>query len=436
MTYREHVHALSTAMSTLLRDGGQVAAADLDQALASQTALVRLLHTVHADVTGIVHPSTRPDLRGLEEAPVALLSRMLRDHPATADLPISAAAAVSAASPAGELWRQIGRHATVAEHDWRTALPASRPTGDARWTETADIAALSEGLAVLSGDLADSLASAGRLTDADRFRRASTSGLASTAGAVRRLAQAGPTPAPADVTATASRRVIVVRDAEHLPAALHRLGHLLRSATDIAPAHVQLVARALATAALAGAQGLTAGVESTQAAGTLRRHADRLADVTASPRRVAALVPGDPAPLAQAQQIHQGIATARRNGWQPTPEQAVAIGRGVAEATDALDTVVGRQIAEKRWLTPKDGAQPGLPEWQPIAWPAPEPELVAAVHAAGQQARAIRSVLPDQPTATRWPAPRQSLAAALALRTAPVRPSAPSRPIAGKAARR
>jgi hypothetical protein len=60
----------------------------------------------------------------------------------------------------------VAKSATVAEHDWSDAVPISRPTGEQAEAEMGDIGALTEAVAVLNGDIADSLNATARWVDA------------------------------------------------------------------------------------------------------------------------------------------------------------------------------------------------------------------------------------------------------------------------------
>jgi hypothetical protein len=51
---------------------------------------------------------------------------------------------VEASGRAGQLWREVAKAATLAQHDWYQALPASRPSGEAAWSEAADVATVAE----------------------------------------------------------------------------------------------------------------------------------------------------------------------------------------------------------------------------------------------------------------------------------------------------
>jgi hypothetical protein len=428
MTYREHMHALAVAMSDLLRDGGQVAPADLDLALTAHATVVQLLQTMHRDVTGIAHSPEPANLGGLERHPVAVLGRVLRNQPQLASVALSDVAA-AVGDPAANAWRDVARHAAVAAHDWQTATPGSRPRGEAAWSEIADVAALSESVAVLTQDLAAVAARTDRRGLADRLSDAATSGLAPAAVAVRTLAESGPTPRGGETVPTPTRLILRVRVPEHLPAGLDRLAHLIRTSSAISPIHLQLVARVLGAAARASGDALAdAGHAFDTAARSLREHAGALLAVASAPHRVVILEPSDPGALAQAQQLLDKLRDAARSG-QPLPAAlARDIGRAASEATAALATAVDDQVRTRRWLTPSEAAEPHELAWTPVVAGPPEPELVRATWNARATATAALAELRTDGQPTRWASPREVLAKALASRTAATATTRPLHP--------
>lgn len=429
MSYREHMHGLATAVAELVQHGAHVAPDDLPAALTAHAALGDLLREVHASVSEIhATPAGWTTLAHVERHPVAVLGVLLRRHPRIAPVPVSDVLRAEPVDPAARRWRAVARHAAVALHDWTSSTPTTRPQGCARWSETADVAALAEALTPLTSDLASSAQLAGRTTLAERLHRDAASGLAVTARKVRDVAESGPLPALGDLRRAASRRVLPVRGADDVAPALGRLAHLIRTSPTLSPAHVQLVARALAVASQDAAGTLTATGRHKPAAHALDRQAHALGLVASAPRRVATLTPGDPTALHQAQLIHHALADLRRRSSPLTEAQAVAVGRTAAQATQTMTRACQAQAAARNWLTPVTHDASAI--WGPIG-AGREPELLRHLRLAHQRAAAVATALPSPPhRAAAWPPPRAVLADALSRREGRrARPDRPRTPI-------
>ena len=337
MTYRQEMHQLAVSVSALLTDGATVPGDDVRAALVGHLAMVELLSAVHHDLAP-------PD-----GDPIAVLGRMLREQPRRLDQPLTYVLAAQAACTAGQHWRETAKAATLAEHYWRTAVPFSRPHGDAAWTEIADIAALSQAVAALDLDIADSFNRVGRWQDAAIYRSAGQSGLRVAAIEAQALAATGLLPAAADLLPDPVRTVLSVRRPDELPAALRRLSHLAATSTTISPQHVGLACRAVAEASLLAAAGFQrAGQPKAEAAS--RRQAAELAKAAGHTRGVAAIDPGDPRALQQAQEIHLQLVRMRELHQVPGATLAGELGAAVNSAVVGLQQTVDQQLNTGRWL--------------------------------------------------------------------------------------
>ncbi len=320
MTYGPEVRALAETMRDLLTERGPIDPGDVDVVLTAHATLTRLLQTLHTDLAN-VRAADQTSAAAVEQHPVAVHARLLQDHPRHAPLPLTEVIDSRPTTPAGQSWRQAARHAVLAQHDWQTSTPTSRPAGDATWSDLADVAALSEALAYLDADLGRQLTAAGRPDLAAPYTDAAHSGLATTARAVQQLAASGATPHPTELDPSPQRALVAVRTDADLPAATQRLAHLLTTTRELTPVHVQLIAGTLARASLS-ATGPLAAPSNDQAsalAAALHRQAAALGAVASAPRRVASLVPSQPGPLLQAQLLHDRL----RRGGHLTPAQAL-----------------------------------------------------------------------------------------------------------------
>jgi len=433
MSYRQEMDAVGRHVSAVLGRDERLVGRDLDAAVVGFNATTALLRTVHHDLIGPRGFRIRKELQEAERRPAHLLARMLDelprlDQPAPTDVQANPVTGVAARH-----WQEAARSATLAEHSWITADPRTRPTGPAARGELTQVASLTEALAVAGADLSTDLRNAGRHGEAGRLRQATTTGLRVAAAAARwdAMRDAGP---PADVQPVASHRVLALRRPSHLPAGLHRLAVLLDTAGHISPQHVQLIARATASAALASSQVLRAAGQGRVAA-ALAEHAERLADVAAG-RLAASIIPPDPRPLAQAQEVHRVLARSGSPSASLTPSEAVAVAQAVPLVSRALVTAADRQIAERQWLAATGQLDAGQPRWLPAHGVVPV--LSARLEAVASDADRLPAVRKrravPQPHATRGKqhAPASASPAPVRTITAP-RPSTPSR--AGRARR-
>jgi len=424
VSYRADTADLARTLGELLTEGGRVPPGDLPAPLCAHTATIGLLIDVHRDITHASAVPVQPHIAQAERQPIALLGRLLGESPRISDQPVIDALRPTGESAAGERWRAVTRAATLAQHAWTSAEPRSRPTGDAAWSELADVAALAEGLAVLRHDLADSLIDAGRLADADTMRRAAQSGLRIVAAEVRHLAATGRLPVAADLIPPIPTRVLIVASPCALPESFRRLGAMLRTVQDISPAHVELVARAAARGAIGAGHAFERAGDSAGAK-VLTEHGRRLATTMGGSRRLASIAASDPRPLAQAQQIYEYLASIERRARPLTAGEARAYARHIPDVTRALAEAAQAQVLTGRWLAPADTT--GAVNWTTGAAPKQAANLIHRLQLATAQGNDVtRNLAPPTPeAAATLPPPRETLTAALASRRPAPLPTPP-----------
>jgi hypothetical protein len=339
MTYRQEIGRVTTAVAELLLDGGTVPGDDIRAAVAGHSALVSLLRRVDKDL-------------GFEDPHSRTLAHQLEKQPRVADQALTDVLQATSSSRAGELWRVVAKSATVAEHDWSDAVPISRPTGEQAEAEMADVAALTEAVAVLNGDIADSLNATARWVDAADFR-ASQTPLLIASRTLRSYLGVGPRKRPVpDLLPSTVDSILISRSVADLPESFHRLARILAT-TDPPPQHVDLIASAVADATYSAAA--TLGTTKNASSSVLLEHASRLASATGHSRRIHALDPGNGAALAQMNAIYKVL----KNLPRQTPTQARATARhvaqGVPDITRELANIVERQIKNGQWLLRQEG---------------------------------------------------------------------------------
>ena len=333
----------------------------------------------------------------------------------------------------------------VAAHDWRTADPATRPTGDAAWTALGHAAALAQAMGLLDTDLARAAAVAGRPEAATQLARVQWPGLAAAAAAVRDLAERGPLHAVPDPAPRAPREVLLVASPEDLAPAAERLAHLVTTAASITPRDLQAVARAHAQATTAAAARLDAVLghpapsEQLALVAALADYARHLATAATAPRRTAALTAGDPRPLLQAGELARALAPGGRATTAPSAPgrqhaALTAYAHAAPRLTAALAAAATRELAAGRWLVPPGEDSPSRLTWVPPGEHA-DPPLRRTLAAAATDARllvlaATRAVPKPAPAAAHLPG-LDALTTAITTRqhTGP-QPMSPAQPVA------
>jgi hypothetical protein len=367
---------------------------------------------VYGDLVGRVGARSSRDVAEIERRTVQLMGRLLNDLPRLEQAAPTDIQAAPATSQAGLCWRAVAIAATVAQHDWSTATPSTRPTGDRARGEIAQIAELTEGLAAAGEDLAGHLRAAGRTLDAARLHQACTSGLRVAAAAARQASLPEQPPGLAELAHPPSRLVVIVRRPSHLPEALRRLAAHIKSATHLSPQHVQLIARATATAALASNRVLSA-TGRTEATEALQAHAHLLAQVTGASKDVASITPSDPAPLAQAQQIY--LQLSRGNAVHLSAGDASKIGDTIPAVTRALADRATRELTRGAWLIRSQAVPGSALTWRRASTATESPLMLARLSAAATQAHVVEQSRtthvnrsPRHPVVVTAPSPRPS----------------------------
>lgn len=425
MSYRREMTALAQHLSGLISQGALVPERDLQIAVAGHAASITVLRRVCADLTGAgTSPHTpRPALSDLDVRPDWVLARLLDRQPILDAGSTIAVLAQAPSSPAGTTWHGVLRAATLADLEWQEADPTTRPRhSDTAWSEIADMAALSRAVVQVTVDLQESLRAGGRTADAAAL--SPDTGLTSVAALICQMASTRDLALPGPVLPRASTRVVTVRHHRDVPAALHRLAHLLDSACEISPGRTARIAQIIAQTASTTAAALTSTPIYRSHATSLHHLADTLARAGQTAGHLASLLAGDPGPMEQAQQISLHLHARRRLGTAaPGLDEARCTAAFLPTAVGALNRAAHRQITTRRWYTPS-----GTARWRPCPASRPWPALVEGLHQAAFQAQQL--------------APRLSLVAITAApfrllngggppATTQGRPTRPTRPGAG-----
>lgn len=448
MGYREESAQLARELAFLAASGGSV---DLDArgvvaAVTARREVLMLAGQVLAEARGgTTHTHAArgygPEragldgsgLRGVQELeaqPVLLLARALKGYPApsVAQDPGERDAA-ALASPVGQAWSQVGRRALLAGHEWSTRAPVL--DGAQAWSAVADVAALAQALVVVDGDLR---VAAARARDLDpgvqaELQRTAASGLRVAAGEAAAVAAAGDLPPYGDPGVERSpTRVLLVGSPQDVAAAQTRVRAQVGAVSDLGPGAVAVVAtgqaRVLSTAAVA-----LAGVDP-ERAGRARHLAGQLTGAVAGARRLAALAPDDPRPVAQTRELVTHLVAVEARGWgSPAgraylPALAAVVDRAPA-VVQALSAHADRALRTGRWLVVDVEARRSRdPLWRRATRADPQPAMVAALDATAAYASTLAA---PGPVVGRGPGPqppRQTLAQVSTL----VRRSRPAQP--------
>lgn len=456
-TWTRAWHTVGHRLTGLLNDPTPVTPETLPLAVVSHAATVRLLVTVHRDLTHRAPRTTRAasikelgaraapaPLELLETDPVKALGHALDRHPATPGAALSDVLTTNPPPGPARLWHDLARAATLAEHTWRTAEPTSRPQHDQAWSVMADVAAIGETLAILDHDIARTAtlltptgqqvldASPGVLSD--RYGYAATAGLRAAGERTRLLAARGPLPdvGPLRHPTTAAQ---AVRHPAHVPAAQTAVVELLDRARTLSPRDLTVLAHAQVKISEHAAR-LASDPTLISAA---HQHATLLVNV--KPRALATLEPGsDPRPLQQT----QALLTYLRDVRPTDPDAgriAAALARSQPNLIDALHRASRDQLANGAWLVPDDNPRTHTQWMKQPANAKAQPDLVDRLVAARASAHHLASPaganpFPDTDAAIAVATARQGLPPRSAI-TTPAFPATTTRPAApGRTPRR
>jgi hypothetical protein len=314
----------------------------------------------------------------------------------------------------------VARAANFAQQEWDQSTLASRPFGDAAWSEIADVATLAEAVGLLDEDIAHSLNAVGRWREAADFRTSQT-GLIGVAQEVRRLAGTGPLPTAQDLQPITPETVIPVPTPKQLPEALEHLTALINSANNLPPAQVELISRVVAETAVYAAGALRQPGDPAPAA--LRAHAERLSAVTGHSKRIAPLRMGSGKAIAQAQQIHHMLRNLQLRGESLSPPVARAAARALPPITKGLLDAAERQVKRGLWLMSREGNGPM--RWTASLGSTDEPRILNRLREAHKHGTTVNRFVGLAPTDSKAkkqpsPIPRKVLAGPLADRGSPV----------------
>lgn len=411
MTYRQEMGRLARELGHLLDEGGRVPGIDIPSAVAGHTAVVNLLRTVHTDVT-------RP-----EWSSAAPLGQALFAQPTPTHQPLTPAPSGPAATTTGQRWRTVTEAASAAQYEWHQSSAASRPAAQAAWSEIADLAAIAEAVAHLNGDLADSLAEAGRWADAHAIRKSQPE-LLEAATKVRAVATANPLPVPPELEPALTSEIVLVPTPEALPQALERLSALTIAALDLPPAQVELISQVAAETASAAARSLRQPGD--PAAPALLEHARRLSAVTGFSRRIAPLRMGRGTAAGQAQRIRHFLRNLQLRGTTLPAPIARATARTLTSITEALTDTVDRQLTNGLWLISREHS--GALHWTTKPGSHDAQQLLDRLRLAHDHSPTLNHTLESTSNETTVaprpaPVPRKVLAGPLSHRGSPVHPA-------------
>jgi hypothetical protein len=340
--------------SSLTRD-------ELDIALSGRRAVIGLMSTVLDDVLGLPRIDGPVTLANVALHPVLGLSGALRQYP----IPPTALGPLAAfmqepQTTAGRAWRDLARHATLAQDHWTTGQPRDLDH-TAAWTAVADVAAMASLLSEVDTDLLRTVKTlTGRTDTVLELERTTETGLGMIAREVARLADAGPLndASPDRTPPETAARVLQVGDAHELVPAVRQVGILLRDAQHNSPDLMRrvVIGHARACAAFADVfQGVSD--EHNQAAALLREHETRL---TASVERCWPIATVDRPDKRAEHQITEVLSTLRMTKASEITAavEPKAILAAIAATTRDMTAAVRRHLFRGQWLTPHSDSAP------------------------------------------------------------------------------
>ncbi|TNM66897.1 hypothetical protein FHN55_12405 [Streptomyces sp. NP160] len=383
--------------------------------------------TLATDVLFVVsqvprHTPRRWDKSEREMHPVEYLGRVLQtQHQPLPKISLAECLAQKGSGPGGQVWRRAATDAVLAHHEWSRLDALDQRLGSEAWTAVHEVAQFTHALSLLDEGLAVCCHTAGRHDDAAALLDAAPR-LRGAAVPVVALAGSGPLPVLRTRTPPVARAALIIRRPEHLPAALERLTHLVRTAEQVSPAHVQFAYRLLgrvsgdACTALSSTEQLTLPATTPSGASS---SAATLGDVAVEfsralhragrqPGRASTVEASDSAVLVQLQLIATLSAaepSARGLLWaRGTPgrarQAAMELLRASTSTADALSEVTVRCLEDRKWLVPAGFGGAAELTWVP-SWPhqadAVNPDAPPLL-AAGLDARRLGEVVADRLT--------------------------------------
>lgn len=397
MSYEADLARFAQRLAGMISEPQVINAADLPIADAARLAVRRWCRQVLAALAGDVARPAHPGISDLATNPVGTLRALLDADPVPIgtidprDVPFDHAVA----NDGGQLWKQLRVDAVVTVHQWSVATPESRPTGDARWSAIADVAAIVEAAAILDRDLvrmhpprAEGIATLSR--DTDLWNTATA------AEHVRHLAQHGPLPSPEPLR-NARLLPLRVQRLSAIGPALERLNELLAEAAHLRPKTISALAGAHWRTLLAVADAVDAsqGVRRRGAlADQLREQAAILRRLQPAARELVSLSHDDPRPLRQANQIRLALQQTPRDPQRADAALTIAAPSAL-RVTSGLRDATGREVSAGRWY---QRTQPGSVLWATTNHTTDLPVYTTANRAA-QHAERVLSRLPETPTA-------------------------------------
>lgn len=437
-TWTRAWHAVGHRVAALVDAPAPVTADTVPLAVASHATTIRLLVEIHRDLTNRAGNSRlpTPTVELLETNPVKALGAALERHPSTPGVALSDVMTTKPPPGSARDWHDLARASTVAARAWRDAEPASRPQRDQAWSLMADVAAVSQGLAVLDLDISHA---ATRLTEqgqellgvsagvlSERYGNAATQGLRAGGERTRTVAAHGPLPDVAPLREPISGPG-AVRLPAHVPGAQAATVELLDHAEPISPIDLAVVVRAQARLS-EHAERLT---KDPRLADLARQHALQLATVV--PRGLSTIEPAsDLRPLQQTQALLTYLRTVRAE-HPDAGKIAAAIARSQPDMVDALYRSSRQQLGAGTWLVPNPNERSTTAIW--VRQPARaerQPDLVDRLVDARASAQDLAAAsgtnpFPDAEAAIAVATARQGLPPRAAIRC-PSLPRATDRP--------
>lgn len=353
-----------------------------------------------------------PRLADLALDPIGVLRTLLQPDPPALTLEPHGRDTANLLETGNAQWKRLADAAEIVTHEWTSADPSSRPTGEPAWTRIADTAALIEAAATLDRQLLNADAAPSTV-----LKECVETGLA--ADHVRRYATSGPLPQPEPLRPPPQRlRPAVVRGFASVPAGFAHLAALVTAAGHLRPDMI----RALVAAHIRNLDTLASALTTTsppahrsgrrQFATALRNHGKDLTTVRIACRSLKSVDPDDPRPAAQMREIRaalQPVADTPDVASRDDNQRALlAALRPALTVSLAIDTAARSYIRSGRWYMPTEDQDTG---WSTVSHDHP---INVALKVAASDARTLISHLPPpHPGRSPYRTPHEILAPAV-----------------------